>query len=108
MREAIRSRVDQQRLCIEVADGHEGNVGQGRANPCFSPLVESYLTCVSDTQKQVGVPVKQAAPLLTHDFARLLQDLRQRAQSAGSMSVRTEIARDIALFSLAFDSIRRG
>ena len=30
VREAIRSRVDRQRLCIEVADGHEGNVGQGR------------------------------------------------------------------------------
>ena len=79
-----------------------------RGNRCFIPLVECYLTCVRNTQKLVGVPGKQATPLLTHDLARLLQDLRQRAQSAGSMSVRTEIARDIALFSLAFDSIRRG
>ena len=63
---------------------------------------------MSDTQKQVGVPVKQAAPLLTHDFARLLQDLRQRAQSAGSMSARIEITRGIALFSLVFESMRRG
>ena len=39
-----------------------------RGNPCSSPLVESYLTCVINTQKQVGVPVKQAAPLLTNDL----------------------------------------
>ena len=113
MREAIGSRVDRKRHRIEVADGHEGNVGQGRemdlieqrGNLCSSSLVKSYLTCVTNTQKQAGVPVKQAA---STDFARLLQDLRQRAQSAGSTSARIENTRDIALFSLAFESMRRG
>ena len=50
-------------------------------NTRSSPLVESYPTFVNNPQKQAGVPVKQAAPLLTHDIAKLLQDLRQRAQS---------------------------
>ena len=81
---------------------------QKRGNACSSLLVEPYLTCVSNTQRQVGVPVEQAAPLLTHDFARLLQDLRQRAQSESLKATRIEITRDIALFSLAFDSMRRG
>ena len=81
---------------------------QKQGNPCSSPLVESYLTCVNNTQRQVGVPVKQATPLLTHDFARLLQDLRQRAQSESLTAARIEITRDIALFALAFDSMRRG
>ena len=61
-----------------------------------------------NTQKQVGAQIKQAAPLLTHDLAQLLQDLRQRAQFAQSTSARIEITRDIALLSLAIDSMRRG
>ena len=81
---------------------------QKQGNTCSSLLVESYLTCMSNTQRQVGVPVNQAAPLLTHDFARLLQDLRQRAQSESRTTARIEIAPDIALFTLAFDSMRRG
>ena len=91
-----------------LGKGEEWDPREKRGNLCSSPLVESYLTCGSNTQKQVGVPVKQAASRLTHDFPRMLQDLRQRAQSEGSMSARIEVTRDIALFSLAFESMRRG
>lgn len=75
--------------------------------PCSSPLVESHRTCGRNTQKLVGVPVKKAAPRLTHDFARLLQALRQRNQSSGAMATRVEITRDAALSSLAFETMRR-
>ena len=34
-----------------------------RGNPCSCPLEETYLTCVTNTQKLVGVLVEQAAPL---------------------------------------------
>ena len=61
-------------------------------------LVESYLTFVSEEQKQVGVPVKQAAPMLSNSLAQLLQ----------SMRVRIAITSDMALLSLAFYSTRRG
>ena len=91
-----------------LGTAEEWDPTEKRGTSCSSPLAEFYLTRVSNTQKQVGVPMKQAAPLLTHDFARLLQDLRQRAQSKGSIPARTEIARDIALFSLAFESMRPG
>lgn len=62
-------------------------------------------------QKQLGVLFKQTAPFLTHDFARLLFDRRQRAQSAlSTFKTRTnrDYPRDIALFSLTFESMRRG
>ena len=71
-------------------------------------LVEAYLTFVSEEQKQVGVPVKQAAPMLSHTLAQLLQSMRVRAQLAESLSERIAITRDVALFSLAFYSMRRG
>ena len=56
----------------------------------------------------MGVPVKQAAPMLSHTLAQLLQSMRVPAQLAESWSQRIAITRDIALFSLAFYAKRRG
>ena len=66
---------------------------------CSSPLVESCLTFVGEEQKQVGAPVKQAAPMLPHTLAQLLQSMRTRTQLAESLSQRITITRDIALYS---------
>ena len=77
-------------------------------NPCSSMLVESYLTFVSEEQEQVGVPVNQAAPILEHTLIDLLSDMRSRAQVAASLAERISLTRDVALFSLAFYSMRRG
>ena len=71
-------------------------------------LVESYLTFVSEGQKQVGVPVNRAAPMLKHTFIDLLSDMRSRAQVSASLAERIALTRDIALFFLALYSIRRG
>ena len=46
-----------------------------RGNPCSSAPVESYLTFVTEEQKKVGVPVKQAAAMLVNTLAQLLQDM---------------------------------
>ena len=70
-------------------------------------LVESYLTFVSEEQKQVGVPVNQAAPMLEHTLIDLLSDMRSRALVAASLADRISLTRDTALFSLAFYSMRR-
>ena len=77
-------------------------------DPCSSPLVEFYLLFVNEEQKQVGVPVKQAASMLAHILAQLLQSMRTRAQLAESLSQRIAITRDIALFPLPSYSMRRG
>ena len=77
-------------------------------NPCRSPLVDSYLVFTGEEQKRVGVAVNQAEAMLPHVLIDLLQDMRSRAQAASSLAVRIELTRDIALFSLAFASMRRG
>ena len=46
--------------------------------------------------------------MLSHALAQLLQSMRVRAQLADSLSQRVAITRDIALYSLAFYSMRRG
>ena len=77
-------------------------------NPCSSLLVESYLTFVSEEQKQVGVPVNQAPLMLEHTLIDLLSDMRSRALVAASLAERISLTRDIALFLLAFYSMHRG
>ena len=50
----------------EHGKGEEWDPARRVSNPCASPLVDSYLTFLSEKQKQVGVPVNQAAPMLEH------------------------------------------
>ena len=77
-------------------------------NVCASPLVESYTTFVTEEQKRVGVQVNQAAPMLAHTLEDLLREMRARSQTAPSLKERISLTRDIALYSLAFASMRRG
>ena len=79
-----------------------------QGNPCASPLVESYITYVSETKEQGGVEVKQAAPLLLDTLAKLLANMRIRAMRAESLAESLSITRDVALFSLAFYTMKRG
>ena len=92
----------------EHGKGEERDPIRRVGNPCSSMLVESYLTFVSEDQKQVWVAVNQAAPMLEHTLIDLLSNVRSRAQVAASLAERISLTRDIALFSLAFYSMRRG
>ena len=56
----------------------------------------------------MGVPVEQAAAIISHTSAQFLQSMRVPAQLAESSFQPIAITRDIALFSLAFHSKRRG
>ena len=63
---------------------------------------------MSEEQNQVEVPVNQTAPILEHTHIDLLSDMRSRAQMMASLAKRIFLTRDIAQFSLAFCSMRRG
>ena len=54
------------------------------------------------------MPVNQAAPMLALTLIDLLSGMRSRAQVAVSLAKRIPLMKDIALFSLAFYSMRRG
>ena len=77
-------------------------------NPCCSPLVDSYLTFTMEEQKSAGVPVKQADPMLVPVLMQLLRDMSSRAHAVSSLKERISITRDVALYALAFASMRRG
>lgn len=88
--------------------GDEWDPVSKSGNPCASPLVDSYLTFVNEEQRQVGVPINQAVPMLAHTLIVLLADMRLRAQVAASQAERISITRDVALYTLAFFTLRRG
>lgn len=77
------------------------------SNPCGSPLVDSYLTFISEEHKKVGVAVHQAPPMLAHTLVHLLSDMRSRAQVTPQVAERISLTRDVSLFSLAVFSMRR-
>lgn len=91
----------------EHGKGEEWDPIRQMGNPCASPLVDSYLTFVSEEQKKVGVAVNQAQPLLAHTLLDLLCDMRSRAQVAPQLGDRLALTRDVALFSLALFSMHR-
>lgn len=53
----------------------EWSPAENKRNPCLSPLVEPYITFVSKEHTQVGVPVKQAGPMLAHTLGQSLQGM---------------------------------
>ena len=79
------------------AKGRNGTRWRKRGTPALA-LVESYFTFVAEERKKVGVPVKQATPMLVHTLAQLLQDMRARAQLMASVSDRIAITRDSPVF----------
>jgi len=88
--------------------GVDWNPVLGSGNPCGSPRVELYLTYAAETQQQAGVQVNQAPPLLASTLAKLLSHMRTSARLATSQKVGMEIARDVALYTLLFHTMRRG
>ena len=73
-------------LLIENGKGEEWDPICRIGNPCSSPLVDSSLAFVSEEQKQVGMQVNQASPMLGHTLIDLLSDMRSRAQMASSLA----------------------
>ena len=55
-----------------------------------------------------GVQVKQAPPLLAVDVQRLVADMRRRRAQLRSAAERFTVTRDIAIFCVAFHTMKRG
>ncbi|CAM9728164.1 unnamed protein product [Pylaiella littoralis] len=79
-----------------------------RGNPVASPLVRSYMTFVQGEQRKVGVGVKQASPLLASQVRDLVVDMRRRLPTLTTAAARMAMTRDVAVFCLAFHTMKRG
>ena len=75
-------------------------------NPVRSDPVTQYMAFTTGGQKQPGVLVKQAPTILRSHLAQIL--LPMRTQITTSDVGRVTLARDIAFFTVAFSTTKRG
>ena len=72
--------VSQLKLARKHGKREEWDLVRRIANPCLSPLADSYLTIVSEALNQIGV--NRAASLLKNTIIGLRSDTRSRARVA--------------------------
>ena len=77
-------------------------------NSTRSALVTSYIAFSREDQKKVGVTVKQAPALLSSHHRALVVPMRARLCCTEDPYTRAVLARDIALFTVAFRTTKRG
>lgn len=77
-------------------------------NPVKSNLVQQYLNFTKEEQKKAGVTVKQAPVLLSSHLVSIVTLMRINLQRTRDPLERITLARDIALFTVAFGSTKRG
>ena len=78
-------------------------------NPIRSDLVTQYMTFTREEQKKAGVAVKQAPAVLpSHLLHTIVSPLRARLQCTSDPYTRVVLARDLALFTVAFETTKRG
>ena len=77
-------------------------------NPIRSDLVTQYMTFTREEQKKAGVAVKQAPAVLPSHLHTIVSPLRARLQCTSDPYTRVVLARDLALFTVAFETTKRG
>lgn len=77
-------------------------------NPVRSDLVAQYMAFTTGEQKQAGVLVKQAPAILRSHLAKIVEPMRIQLQNTSSDVIRVTLARDIAFFTVAFSTTKRG
>ena len=77
-------------------------------NPVRSDLVFQYMAFTTGEQKQAGALVKQAPTILRSHLAPILLPTRIQLQITTSDVGRITLARDIAFFTVALSTTKRG
>ena len=81
---------------------------QRTGNPVHSQLVDQYMAFTRREQKQAGVLVKQAPTMLRSHLRAIVFPLQLRLQRTDCPLEKLLLARDIALFNVAFSTTKRG
>ena len=77
-------------------------------NPVRSDLVTQYMAFIREEQKKAGVEVSQAPAMLNSHLAAIIAHTTLRLRCTQDPYDRVVWARDIALFTVAFSTLKRG
>lgn len=77
-------------------------------NPVRSDMVTQYMAFTRAEQKKAGVRVKQAPALLRSHLSYIIAPLRARLQGTVDIAEKPILALNIALFTVAFGTTKRG
>ena len=77
-------------------------------NPIRSDLVPQYMTFTREEQKKTGMAIKQAPAVLPSHLHTIVSPLRARLPCTSDLYTCVVLARDLALFTVAFETTERG
>ena len=87
---------------------HDWNSALRTGNPVRSDLVTQYRAFIREEQKKAGVEVSQAPAMLHSHLAAIIAHMTLRVRCTQGPYDRIVLARDIALFTVAFSTLKRG
>ena len=87
---------------------HDWNGTLRTGNPVRSDLVAQYMAFIREYQKKAGVEVSQAPVLLQNHLAVITAHMTLRLRCTQDPHERIILARDIAVFTVAFNTTKRG
>ena len=116
MCKAVRTRFLGDKLRSKLAVAYERDLGISTdwsdalriGNPIRSDLVTQYMTFTREEQKKAGMAVKQAPAVLRNQLHTIVSTLRARLQCTSDPYTPGVLARDLALFTVAFETTKRG
>ena len=87
---------------------HDWNSALRTGNPVRSDLVTQYMAFIRGEQKKAGVEVSQEPAMLHGHLAAIIAHMTLRLRCTQDPYDRAVLARDIALFTVAFSTLKRG
>lgn len=93
---------------IELGVTFDWNPTLKTGKPVRSDLVGQYMALKTEQQKRAGVLVEQAPALLSNHLVQIVGPMQLRLHSTSSPYKRVVLARDIAFFTVAFSTTKRG
>ena len=116
MRKAVHTRFLRTNYVSKLAVAYERDLGTTTdwsdalriGNPIRRDLVPQYMTFTREEQETAGVAVKQAPAVLPSLLHTIVSPLRARLQCTSDPYTRVVLARDLALFMVAFETTKLG
>ena len=87
---------------------HGWNRALRTGNPVRSDLVTQFMAFIREEQKKAGVEVSQAPAMLHSHLTAIIAQMTLRIRCTQDPYDRIVFARDIALFTVAFSTLKRG